>query len=770
MSLIESIPTYGIHYYEVKDKSGIPWWLGISYKGISLYDHNDRKTPRRVFAWKQLENLYFRDRKFSIEVHDPKRVVHTLSNFNLYDDAVQESVDDFDELSDAISDPTTLVSVSRRTFGPSSVNVHAWLTATPQLTKCIWTMAVAQHQFYLDRKQSELCYQPTRSLRDIANDLSRSTSSLHSSVPSDGGGGSGSGGLFDRSGSARSLNALSNSRTELVGDSVGDDSDSARAAQHDLWLALKARKEHLEIDLKNKLEKLKELCIKEAELTGELPAETPLEPGEPRPVIRRRVGTTFPLSPKVTGDGKLSTNLADGMLAKLEIEFELQDKITAACHKLTKDTTVAKNIRRKRQQCYRKAYNKLKEIERMLNEYRLKMGKGAVHVASCYEDPGTFISPVNSPAAVRRRANSQCSTNRNRLFSPSPSAATVVRHSDTTGGSLVTPSVHRNLQRHISAPSSPIRLTESHTLPSRGGMDRHTYSNYDGHHVLGNGVHSIHAGRYHDIDTITNHDYSDGTQASCPVTSQHHYASDTPVDYRYKSPAVVTPDGFLHKLTSRLERRPDPNLYHVATNQSSAYVSNESLPVSAIASASNFTNSTQRWPSKHASLEGAYRRQLSETIDRNLSSGCLLQLNSLTLSADDNERTYEALPHSLISPPVYYETPPHLRGAANMSYDSGGDISPGDYAGMLSRGRNCIEVSKPFEMADVYKYSTRLRRCGPAGSTGNSSSSASGAATLPNDLRSVSSPQLSTREAGRRAMRQLYDVAPMAQQNRQMFE
>jgi len=35
-------------------------------------------------------------------------VVHALSNFNLYDDAVHESVDDFDDLSDAISDPTTL--------------------------------------------------------------------------------------------------------------------------------------------------------------------------------------------------------------------------------------------------------------------------------------------------------------------------------------------------------------------------------------------------------------------------------------------------------------------------------------------------------------------------------------------------------------------------------------------------------------------------------------------------------------------------------------
>ena len=49
------------------------------------------------------------------------------------------------------------VSVSRRTFGPGNVNVHAWFGATPQLTKCIWLMAVAQHQFYHERKHSRVC-------------------------------------------------------------------------------------------------------------------------------------------------------------------------------------------------------------------------------------------------------------------------------------------------------------------------------------------------------------------------------------------------------------------------------------------------------------------------------------------------------------------------------------------------------------------------------------------------------------------------------------
>ena len=48
MSIVEKLPTYGIHYYEVKNKQGIPWWLGLSFKGIAQFDYNDKRTPRRV--------------------------------------------------------------------------------------------------------------------------------------------------------------------------------------------------------------------------------------------------------------------------------------------------------------------------------------------------------------------------------------------------------------------------------------------------------------------------------------------------------------------------------------------------------------------------------------------------------------------------------------------------------------------------------------------------------------------------------------------------
>ena len=40
----------------------------MSPRGIAQYDHSDKFNPRALFKWNELDNVYFRDKKFSIEV------------------------------------------------------------------------------------------------------------------------------------------------------------------------------------------------------------------------------------------------------------------------------------------------------------------------------------------------------------------------------------------------------------------------------------------------------------------------------------------------------------------------------------------------------------------------------------------------------------------------------------------------------------------------------------------------------------------------------
>ncbi|CAL1276756.1 unnamed protein product [Larinioides sclopetarius] len=433
LSIVESLPTYGQHYYEVKDKAGNPCWLSLSYRGISQYDKNDRRTPRRVFLWKQLENLYFRDKKFTVEVHEARRVVHTLSSFNLYEDAIEEPVEEFDDLSNAICDPTTQVSVSRRTLAPASVTVYVWYAASSNIAKCIWSMAIAQHQFFLDRNHKKSVGRIVRSLSQIASELCRSVQSLSSA-------------------SSQSNISRSNSSTSLPTIVIeGELSEESKAATIEMLAALQSRKDALQDALKKKTEELKSLCLKEGEITGELPPETPFQPGEAQPQVRRRIGTSFTISDKVFYKTKGKDRET---LNELELEYEIQSKIASAAFKLANDHTARKSVRKLRKVSYVQATSKLRNIEEKLSTLKREKEKKDQKSENSLKDKS--LNALGLPTSSSENSISDRSNVNSSLCASSVPPSTSLPQLAEGTCSSAPPSPAKCRQRHQSLQHVPI--------------------------------------------------------------------------------------------------------------------------------------------------------------------------------------------------------------------------------------------------------------------------------------------------------------------------
>ena len=219
------------------------------------------------------------------------------------------------------------------------------------------------------------------------SNLSRSGSTHSLAISAGGGAASGPGGVAagarPRSGSISTVDggapkgaeALSIGSSSSAAGAVGGTSsatgtmtkeqkEEAKRAKMEMVAALKARRDALEAKLKEKQKVLKDLCIKEGELTGELPPEIPLAPGEPVPQIRRRVGTAFALSENLL---KKPQSPEEELLASLELEYEIQAKITSAAQKLSEDKTSSKSVRKARKISYQQSRRKLSEIETKLN-------------------------------------------------------------------------------------------------------------------------------------------------------------------------------------------------------------------------------------------------------------------------------------------------------------------------------------------------------------------------------------------------------------------
>ncbi|XP_072344115.1 coiled-coil domain-containing protein 120-like isoform X2 [Scyliorhinus torazame] len=125
---------------------------------------------------------------------------------------------------------------------------------------------------------------------------------------------------------------------------------------------LRDRQGKLEERLRRKIAELKELCLQEAKLTGRLPIDYPLQPGEMPPAVDRRVRTSRKLSNHSMTPGE------DVGLWDLEHRFELQGRIANASPTLAVRTALAgeQRVRRKHNHQQRKLPDdKPTEIQRI---------------------------------------------------------------------------------------------------------------------------------------------------------------------------------------------------------------------------------------------------------------------------------------------------------------------------------------------------------------------------------------------------------------------
>uniref|UniRef100_A0A8C1IT75 FERM domain containing 4Ba n=1 Tax=Cyprinus carpio TaxID=7962 RepID=A0A8C1IT75_CYPCA len=405
-----------------QDKQGIPWWLGVSYKGIGQYDLQDKLKPRKLFLWKQLENLYFREKKFAVEVNQPQRRT-----------------------------------ASRRTFGQSGQVIYTWY-ASHSLIKTIWVMAISQHQFYLDRKQSKAKITTARSLGDIAMDLTETGAPRNSTLVSIE---SKDKLIMASSGSLVSSNSVDNE--------VNEEQRKEKIAE------LKNKQEHIKEILALKEEELKKICLREAELTGVLPKEYPLAPGEKPPTVRRRVGTAFKLDDLFPYD-------ADPHLRNLESCFALQKKIVEAAKKLAYENELCKTVKKKRRRNLLDATKKLQGIENQINDYRVKIGKEPTQRASVIIVGILLILltcfALDEPSQRHRSRSVQYSPRPNSKFGLIKHCSYL--HSRLNYGEVQDPVAYIHGDA-LSTPSSPYRQpsrqpSDSRSMPPTPQLPRNAYS------------------------------------------------------------------------------------------------------------------------------------------------------------------------------------------------------------------------------------------------------------------------------------------------------
>ncbi|XP_026161802.1 innate immunity activator b isoform X2 [Mastacembelus armatus] len=210
--------------------------------------------------------------------------------------------------------------------------------------------------------------------------------------------------------------------------------------------AMKLKHQALQERLEICILELKKLCIREAELTGQLSDDYPLLPGEKPPQIRRRIGAAFKLDEQ---------SIPQGTESLLDAELALQMKIYEAARKLCAEDHLSKAVKKSRLQQCKREEKKLKQLQDTAFQLRLQHGRSSPLPAfNITQDLGASDDSSLSDSVVQDEdITSQSSQPSSGLPYPGETDPPPVASQSSVDGSYMSPSQS----------AQPLLLTPSHS-------------------------------------------------------------------------------------------------------------------------------------------------------------------------------------------------------------------------------------------------------------------------------------------------------------------
>lgn len=70
LKIAQDLYMYGVSYFPISNKKESELWLGVTSTGLNIYQKSNKLTPEVCFAWAEIRNISFDDKKFIIKPMD----------------------------------------------------------------------------------------------------------------------------------------------------------------------------------------------------------------------------------------------------------------------------------------------------------------------------------------------------------------------------------------------------------------------------------------------------------------------------------------------------------------------------------------------------------------------------------------------------------------------------------------------------------------------------------------------------------------------------